>query len=36
MALDAALKHDGPCYIRLSGGSQLVTVYDEYCDFEKS
>ena len=34
MALDAALKHDGPCYIRLSGGSQLVTVYDEYCDFE--
>ena len=34
MALDAALKHDGPCYIRLSGGSQLVTVYNEYCDFK--
>ena len=34
MALDAALKHDAPCYIRLSGGSQLVTVYDEYCDFK--
>ena len=34
MALEAALKHDGPCYIRLSGGSQLLTVYHEYCDFE--
>ena len=34
MALDAALKHDGPCYIRLTGGSQLLTVYNEYCDFE--
>ena len=34
MALDAALKYNGPCYIRLSGGPQLVTVYDEYCDFE--
>lgn len=33
MALDAALKHDGPSYIRLTGGSQLITVYDEYCDF---
>jgi transketolase len=33
MALDAALKHDGPSYIRLTGGSQLVTVYNEYCDF---
>ncbi len=33
MALDAALKYDGPSYIRLTGGSQLVTVYNEYCDF---
>lgn len=33
MALDAALKHDGSSYIRLTGGSQLVTVYNEYCDF---
>ena len=33
MAMDAALKHDGPCYIRLTGGSQLITVYDDFCDF---
>ena len=33
MALDAALRHDGPSYIRLTGGSQLRTVYNEYCDF---
>ena len=33
MALDAALQHDGPSYIRLSGGSQLRTVYSENCDF---
>lgn len=33
MALDAALRHDGPSYIRLTGGSQLRTVYSEYCDF---
>lgn len=34
MAIDAALRHDGPCYIRLTGGSQLITVYNEYCDFK--
>lgn len=33
MALDAALRNDGASYIRLTGGSQLRTVYNEYCDF---
>lgn len=33
MALDAALRYDGASYIRLTGGSQLRTVYNEYCDF---
>ena len=33
MALDAALRNDGPSYIRLTGGSQLRTVYNDYCDF---
>jgi transketolase len=33
MALDAALRYDGPSYIRLTGGSQLRTVYNENCDF---
>lgn len=33
MALDAALRNDGPSYIRLTGGSQLRTVYNENCDF---
>ena len=33
MAMDAALKHDGPSYIRLTGGSQAPTVYQEQCDF---
>lgn len=33
MALHAALRHDGPSYIRLTGGSQLRTVYGEHCDF---
>lgn len=33
MALDAALCYDGASYIRLTGGSQLRTVYNENCDF---
>ncbi len=33
MALDAALQYDGPSYIRLTGGSQLRTVYNEHCNF---
>lgn len=33
MALDAALRYDGASYIRLTGGSQLRTVYNENCDF---
>ncbi|MBR5074774.1 MAG: transketolase [Bacteroidales bacterium] len=33
MAMSAALKHDGPSYIRLTGGAQAPTVYTEKCDF---
>ena len=33
MAMDAALRHDGPSYIRLTGGSQAPTVYYNQCDF---
>lgn len=33
MAMDAALRYDGPSYIRLTGGSQAPTVYHDQCDF---
>lgn len=33
MAVSAALNHDGPAYIRLTGGSQAPTVYTDKCDF---
>lgn len=33
MAMAAALKHDGPSYIRLTGGSQAPTVYTDRCNF---
>lgn len=34
VAFDAALRHDGPVYLRLTGGSQVPTVYKEKCTFQ--
>lgn len=34
MCAKAALEHDGPVYIRLTGGSTAKTVYPETCDFQ--